>query len=519
MWSTSCSLGKVNTIDSARPNIICIMVDDMGYSDISCYGGEINTPSIDRLANEGMRLTGMYNGGMCVLSRSSFLSGQWWPKVGMGIKNGTNIAQVLQTNGYKTGLVGKWHLLGEPNDKGFDYFFGFLGGYSSYFDGGKDYRINRTLFTQFGKDFYSTDVYTDRAIDFIQPSADKNKPFFLYLSYQAPHNPLQANKEDIMKHRGKYLVGWQKIRDARIKNQNKIGLVIKETKLPDYPNNLPDWSTLSPEQKDLEDLRMAVYAAMIEKVDQGIGRLMDALKTTGQLDNTFILFLSDNGRDPFSSTDSSMLSMGLLPGDAKSNWQVGMGWAYAGSTPWRLYKISQHNGGVRTGAIAWYPSKIKNKGSIQNNPLHLVDIMPTCLELALAKPSEPIVGKSFLPLLSGHHWKRDSPMYFQYMDNRAIRTDEWNLVEVDDAGWELYKHYDIYEINDVSNQHPEIVAKLEKMWLDWWNTEGNKNDYIPESTKVGLHYTAQGDRGSGKLYKPSAMPTELSHRYKLSTPK
>jgi arylsulfatase A-like enzyme len=518
--SWTCASGKTKTSDSKKPNIICILMDDMGFSDIDCYGSEIKTPSIDRLANEGVRLSGVYNGAMCVVSRTSLLSGKWHPRAGMGIKEGTNLAQELQKQGYKTGLVGKWHLEGEPNNKGFDYFFGFLGGFSSYFDGSKDYRLNKTPFTDFGKNYYSTDAFTDRAIEFIKPNTAENKPFFLYLSYQAPHNPLQASKEDIMKYRGKYLAGWQAVREARIKNQIKLGIVKEGVKLPDYPKNLPDWNTLTPEQKDLEDLRMAVYAAMIEKVDNGIGKLMENLKANGQLDNTFILFLSDNGRDPFSSTDDTMLKNGKLPGDANSNWQVGMGWAYAGSTPWRLYKISQHNGGVRTGAIAWCPSMIKKTGTIQANPMHFVDVLPTFLDMASGnknyKTTDKIAGESFLPLLKGEKWDRKSPMFFQFMDNRAVRTDKWSLVEVDNNGWELYKNEDTFEVNDVSKQNPEVVAELEKTWLNWWFTEGGEKHYIPKSTKIGPHYKPQGDRGSGKMYQPSAMPAALSGRFKIN---
>ena len=437
---------------------------------------------------------------------------------GAGIKNGSNLAQELQKAGYKTGLVGKWHLQGEPNDKGFDYFFGFLGGFSSYFHGSPDYRLNKTPYKDFGKDYYSTDAFTERAIDFIEPKKDDNKPFFLYLSYQVPHNPLQARKEDIMKYRGKYLVGWQAIRDARIKNQIKFGLIKEGTQLPAYPQNLPDWNTLTPEQKDLEDLRMSVYAAMIEKADDGIGKLMAALKANGQLDNTFILFMSDNGRDPYSSTDAEMLKRNLLPGDANSNWQVGMGWAYAGGTPWRLYKVSQHNGGVRTGAIAWYPSLIK-AGSIQPQPLHMVDIMPTVLDLVGDTKNaikDSITGESFLPLLKGKKWVRKKPMFFQYMDNRAVRTDKWTLVEVDESGWELFKKDDVFEINDVSKQHPEVVADLSKTWLNWWYTEGGNKSYVPTSTNKSVHHTLQGDRGSGKQYKPTPMPASLSSRFQIN---
>jgi arylsulfatase A-like enzyme len=511
-----CVSSRVKNKAPQQPNIICILMDDMGFSDIGCYGSEIKTPAIDRMATEGLRLSSVYNGGMCVMSRTSLLSGKWAIKAGSGILQGSNIAQELQKVGYQTGLVGKWHLQGEPNDRGFDYFYGFLGGYSSHFKGSKDYRLNKIPFNDFGKNYYSTDAFTERAIEFIKPKNDNDKPFFLYLSYQAPHNPLQAPKADVMKYRGKYLAGWQATREARFKNQIKLEILEKGSKLPEYPKNLPDWASLSPEQKDLEDLRMSVYAAMIEKVDDGIGKLMAALKANGQLENTFILLVSDNGSDSFSVVDEAMLKKGLLPGDPDSNWQPGTGWAYANNTPFRLYKISQHNGGVRTGAIAWCPSLIKEAGTIKKDAIHFIDVMPTFLELATnQKANSEVSGVSFLSLLKKQKWERKTPLFFQFMDNRAIRTDKWTMAEVDGEGWELFKHEDILEQTDVSKQHPNVVSVLEKMWLNWWKTEGGKDSYKPESTKSNEHYKPQGDRGSGKIYQPSAMPTELSDRYKI----
>ncbi|QCX01373.1 arylsulfatase [Aggregatimonas sangjinii] len=502
----------------ARPNIILIVADDLGYSDIGAYGGEIFTPNLNQMAKEGIRLSNMHNAGMCVISRSSMLSGQWWPKVGFGIEKGTNLAQVLQSEGYRTGLVGKWHLDGEPNDKGFDSFFGFLGGYSSYFNGSTDYRMNKEVYDDFGENFYSTDAFSAKAVDFISPKSDEeDDPFFLYLSYQAPHNPLQAYKEDIMAYRGSYSKGWQAVRDARVQKQLTLGLLNADTPLPEYPENLPDWETLSPAQKDLEDLRMAVYAAMVERMDRGIGQLMAALKANGQDQNTLILFLSDNGTDSFSVMDSVMLSKGLLPGDAGSNYQPGTGWAYASVTPKRLYKISQHGGGVKTGALAWWPARIDRPNVIKSEPLHVVDIMPTVLEAAGITDSNTLAnssafaGKSVLPILNGEPWERKSPLFFQFMDNRAIRTDTWSLVEVDGSGWELYDNdKDPLETSDVSREHPSIVNELENKWLAWWVAESGTNDYKPESTMKSPHYSPQGDRGSGKVYVPSAMPDSLS---------
>jgi len=509
-------------IAKERPNIILIVADDLGYSDLGSYGGEIKTPALDEMANAGLRLPNMHNAGMCVLSRSSMLTGQWWPKVGYGIETVTNVAQAMKKKGYRTGLVGKWHLKGEPNNKGFDYFFGFLGGYSSYFEGSPDYRLNQEKYDDFDNGFYSTDAFSERAIEFVgSENSETEEPFFLYLSYQSPHNPLQAPKEDIMKYRGTYEKGWQATREARIEKQKSLGLIDPETPLPAYPQNLPDWDSLSPEQKDLEDLRMAVYAAMVERMDTGIGKLMDALKSYGKDKNTLVIFMSDNGTDSFSVMDSVFLEKGLLPGDIGSNYQPGTGWAYASVSPRRLYKISQHGGGVKTGAVAYWPEGIKKTGVLSNQNLHVVDILPTILDLAATSDAKTpenntdiYAGESFLPLLKGENWNRKSPMYFQFMDNRAIRTEKWSLVEVDSNGWELYDvEKDPLETNDLAQNNENKVKELEKDWLNWWRSESGKVNYEPESTSANPHYKPQGDRGSGEIYVPSAMPTTLSNNY------
>jgi len=500
------------------PNIILIVADDLGYSDVEPYGGEIDTPVLQKLATEGLRLTNMHNAGMCVISRASMLTGKWWPRTGYGMENTeTNLALELQKNGYRTGLVGKWHLDGEPNNKGFDYFFGFLNGYASYFDGNEHYRLNSEKFKDFGDNFYSTDEFTNKAIDFIsQNEKNDEAPFFLYLSYQAPHNPLQNTKEDIMKYRGQYLEGWKAVRDNRIDNMIEMGIIDPETPLPDYPQNLPDWDSLTEAQKNLEDLRMAVYASMVESMDRGIGRIMEALKSQDKDKNTLILFLSDNGTDSFSVLDKVMLNKDLLPGDKGSNYQPGTGWAYASVSPLRLYKISQHSGGVKTGAIVWWANGIKNKGGIDKSNVHLVDIFPTFLELAGSSKKNEVDGVSFSPLLKDQFWKRNSPMYFQFMDNRAMRTEEYSLLEVDGSGWELYNTIkDPLETNNLANKNPELVSQLAIHWLDWWEEVNNSKGYKPESTDDSPHYKPQGDRGSGKLYVPTAMPDRLKHNYKL----
>lgn len=493
------------------PNLVIILADDMGYSDPGCYGGEISTPSIDKLADQGVRLTRFRNCGMCVISRTSMLTGEWWPRGQREFEKTPLVSEKLHERGYATALIGKWHLKGDPMDRGFDHFFGFLGGFSDHFAGSPDYRLDRKPFTDFGKDYYSSDAFTDRAIDFVK-GVPEDKPFFLYLSYQAPHNPLEAPAADIKKYRGKYGNGWQAVREARFERQKKMGIFPPDAKLPPYPDNLPDWNSLTPEQKNLEDLRMSVFAAMVTRMDTGIGRVMEALERSGRADNTMVLFMSDNGADPFSSLDPMLLKRGKLPGDPRSNYQLGIGAAYASVSPWRLYKISQHGGGITTGGIVWWPGKIGKAGRLEAAPLHMIDVLPTLMDAA-GTAVEDLPGKSFLPLLRGKAWERKGPLYFQYMDNRAVRDGPWTLAEVDGNGWELFhSDRDPLEIRDLAKEQPDEVKRLGGEWLDWWKQENASKGYQPKSTRTGPDYKPQGDRGSGVEYVPSAMPEELKGR-------
>ena len=496
-----------------------IVADDLGYSDLGCYGSEIETPALDHMAKQGVRLARFRNGGMCVISRASLLTGQWWPRALERFDSTPLISERLKDVGYRTAIIGKWHLNGDPMDRGFDHFFGFLSGFADHFQGAPSYRLDRKPFTDFGENYYSSNALTDRAIRFIHSthSEKDDAPFFLYLSYQAPHNPLQAPREQIDKYRGRYLAGWRAIRESRFKRQKEYGIISQDAVLPDAPENLPEWDSLSNQQKDLEDLRMAVYAAMVHTMDQGIGRLVDVLEESGKLDNTLLLFISDNGTDSFSVVDDAMLAQGRLPGDRQSNWQPGTGWAYASVTPWRLYKISQHAGGVTSGGIAWWPSRMKHRGRIIHTPVHVVDVAAT---LADACGIETVdlasSGHSFLSDLVGGVSRPSETQYFQYMDNRAIRTDQWTLVEVDAAGWELFRAADDpLENQDLAKHYPEIVSKLDAQWSTWWREQHNGNTYQPTLTRGSQHYRPQGDRGSGEIYCPRAMPQKLSDRYPI----
>ncbi|TWT92507.1 arylsulfatase [Neorhodopirellula pilleata] len=502
---------------AAQPNIVLVVADDLGYSDLGCYGGEIATPNLDRLANDGVRLTRFFNGGMCVTTRASLMTGQWWPVALRDFNSTDTLPERLKTTGYQTALIGKWHLPGHPMDHGFDHFFGFLNGFADHFAGNNQYQLDRNPFHDFATDFYSSDALTDRAIHFIE-QADANQPFMVMVSYQAPHNPLQAPREEIEKYRGKYRVGWHAIREARFEQQKQIGLVASNAQLPAYPDNLPQWDSLTEAQQDLEDLRMAVYAAMVDRMDQGIGRLLRTLDSKSIAENTLVLFISDNGTDSFSVVDQPMLAQGKLPGDRGSNWQPGTGWAYASVTPWRMYKISQHAGGVTSGAIARWPAKIQ-PGQIRSQAVHVVDVLPTLTRLALtdsvarAEENANLSGQSFVDLLTTGDWQRDRPLYFQYMDNRAVRDGDWTLAEVDESGWELFQStIDPLETNDLSDLHPEKVDELAKGWLKWWRMTSQEDTYQPTTTQDSPHYSPQGDRGSGQRYHPSAMPPTLGSK-------
>lgn len=500
----------------------------MGYSDLGCFGAEISTPNIDRLAKNGIKFSNMNNAAVCTHSRASFLTGNWWTS---GIDNAKTLPTYLKTAGYATGMVGKGHIFGVdqngvypanlgPIQRGFEYFYGFLGGDANYFTGGDDFKetINGVL-QNTTLDKYSTDKFTDKAITYIDQKAPSADPFFLYLSYQAPHSPLQVPAGDIAKYRGKYLKGWKAIRDARFQNQQKFGLIKAGTINAPYPTDLPNWDNLTPQQRDLEDYRMAVYAAMISRIDSGIGRITDKLKSASinELNNTLIIFLSDNGANSgFQGTlENNNLNAGKLPGAADATWYAGQGWAYTSVTPFRLYKNTQNSGGVKTGVIAHWPNVINPTVTIPANPnglinssqLHIVDILPTLIDIGDANVARrnnikaDVDGKSFSQMLNTEVTTvRGSAMYDYLYDDRSIRTQNWTLVEHDHPqngpnNWELYASDDLSEINNVATSNPNIVTSLANQWIAWYNkpvpfnpTENKQADvlYAPLAMRLNL---------------------------------
>ncbi len=475
---------------ATRPNIILIMVDDMGWSDIGCYGGEVQTPNLDRLAGEGMRFTQFYNNAKCTTTRASIVTGLWPRRDGDLLKtNMVTLGEVLGDAGYATALSGKWHLghsdTTHPYQRGFQEYYGLLDGCCNFFNPAQpdpEYKGGRTRVfghndervTSFPDDYYSTDAFTDHAIETITRSVNENRdrPFFHHITYTAPHYPLHAKPEDIAKYKGKFMMGWEKMREQRYQRQIKMGLIdSKRYKLSDEDSRAYPWETAD---KEFEDHRMAVYAAMVDSVDQNIGRLMQTLKELKVDDNTLICFLSDNGgctEEP-GGRDPNERHAG--PGDDYV--AVGPAWGWAQNTPFRRYKQWLHEGGSNTPMIAWWPGQIK-ADTITDQPGHIIDFMATFIELAETEYPEshngetilPLEGKSLLPIFKGE--KRPDQEYYawEWSGNRAYRVG--NMKAVWDKlvkRWELYDlASDRTETNDLARTQPETTQRLAKAWHAW----------------------------------------------------
>ena len=453
------------------PNIVLILVDDMGFSDLGCYGSEIQTPNLDKLASKGVKFTQFYNASKCEPSRASLLTGCYHEEVGWGqLENSMTLAEALRKAGYTTMMTGKWHMTGNPRQRGFDRYFGHLSGCTDYFNGDKTFRLNDDPFTVPREGFYTTNADTDYAIRFLEEAKTEKKPFFLYLAYNAPHYPLQALPEDIAKYKGKYLKGWDKLREERYERQVKNGLIKPEWKLTPRDKDVPAWDSLSEEKKKSEDLLMAVYAAMIDRVDQNIGKLYGKLESMGVADNTLILFLSDNGACAFDRTKSRKTT----PGTPNSYWCYHAGWAQVSNTPFRLYKQDQHEGGISTPLIACWPGVIK-AGTQTDQPGHIVDIMATLLDITgTAYPSEiegkklrPLRGKSLLPVFKGEQRKPHDELFFHYSEKKALRAGKWKAAFKKDK-WELYDmDADRTELNDLAAKMPETLDDLVTRYTAW----------------------------------------------------
>ena len=471
------SLLNPATLEAAeRPNLVLIMADDLGFADLGCYGSEIQTPNLDALAAGGLRFTQFYNTAKCHSSRVSLLTGLYCDQAGgTKLSRGATIAEVLSDAGYFTAMVGKWHLSRQPTDFGFQRYWGHLSGATNYFTGDKTFRLNGEPWdvpeTLGGRRFYTTHAIADFALKFLEEATAGDKPFLLYVAFNAPHYPLQAPQEAVGKYDGRYDDGWDKLRAGRHHRQLKSGLLPAKWKLSPRPGHVPAWDSLSEEERQWEADRMEVFAAMVDVVDQNVGRLVEFLKQAGIFDNTLILFCSDNGACPFERTRGRHLA----PWDAKSYWTYDAGWAHAGNTPLRLYKQNQHEGGISSPLIVHWPGGLKAEpGSITDQPGHLIDFMATFIELGEAtyprqigdRMIDPLQGKSLLPVFRGQNRQPHETLYFHFGTDRALRQGPWKLVSAKLGRWELYNlDEDRTELNDLSQQQPERVAAMAAQWF------------------------------------------------------
>lgn len=462
-----------------RPNIVLIMVDDLGFADLGCYGSEIETPHLDALAKNGLRFTQFYNTSKCHSSRVSLLTGLYCDQAGgASLSRGATIAEVLAPAGYSTQMVGKWHLSKEPTDFGFQRYWGHLSGATNFFTGDHTFRLNGEKWTVpailNGKPFYTTHAITDFGLDFLEEATKEKgekKPFLLYVAYNAPHYPLHAPEKDVKKYDGRYDAGWDVLRKERHRRQISSGLFSKQVKLSPRSDHVPAWKVLSDKDKQWEADRMEVFAAMVDVVDQNVGRLVSFLKKKDLFDDTLFLFCADNGGCPFERTRGRYLK----PWDPKSYWTYDASWANAGNVPFRLYKQNQHEGGISSPLIAHWPNGLKTKpGAVTRQPAHLIDFMATFTDLARAKypktvgsrTIDPLQGKSLLPIFQGETRKPHESLYFHFGTDRALRQGDWKLVSAKLGRWELYDlAADRTEMNDLAAKHPGRVKAMAAEWF------------------------------------------------------
>ncbi|KAA6438261.1 arylsulfatase [Dyadobacter flavalbus] len=485
------------------PNIILILADDLGFSDLGCFGSEISTPNLDRLAKEGLRLTSFYNSGRCCPSRAALLTGLYPHQAGIGdmvqdkglpayqgflSENSVTIAQLLKTKGYRTIVSGKWHVGLVPsafaNNRGFDQSFTMQNNGSSYFnsepiynDGRKvTFMLNGTEIQRQDTSVYLTQAITDFAIKSLDELKTSSDPFFLYLAYTAPHWPIQALPEDIARYKGKYLKGWKEIRKQRFEKQKKLGVIRNDWKLSEPYSPADQWESLSAAEKESWDLRMAIYAAMIDRMDRGIGEVLARLKALKKDKNTLILFVSDNGGSADTVKDWDYVTQkNGTPGSVASIDSYYPEWGNVSNTPFRLFKKNTHEGGIASPFIAWFPKLIKG-GTYSDQTSHLIDILPTFLDLAKVtyplnfhgKTLIPNEGKSLLETFRNPGQSAERTLFWEHEGSRAVRKGKWKLVSEIHQPWELYNlETDRTETQDLAKKHPERVKELEKEFLMW----------------------------------------------------
>lgn len=512
---------------ASRPNILYILADDLGYSDLGCFGGEIQTPVLDSLASKGVRLTQFYNTGRCCPSRASLLTGQYPHRVGLGHMTTNDlgqpgyrgvvsadarvIAQELAPVGYRCFMSGKWHLgTPDPTRHGFEEFYGTLVSAKRFFDEKHLIRLpaGKPRRPYAPGEFYATDAVTDHALDFLQLArTTPQQPWFLYLAYHAPHFPLQAPEYEIQKYANRYQGGWDRLRTARLQRMKQLGIVPQHTTLSprsrwqNYGETKtginPAWSSL-PEARRLDlARRMAIYAAMIDRLDQQIGRIVADLKSNQELSNTLIVFTSDNGAcfewDPLGfdikSSNQNILHQGVQlasMGGPNTFHSLGSGWANAANTPWRLYKHFNHEGGIASPGIIHWPAGLRaSPGKIIESPAHLIDLFATALAAsgASSQGKLPLRGKDLIRQINQGFVERT--LYFEHQGNRAVRAGRWKLVALDDQPWELYDmSIDRIETQNLAAHYPQRVSELQAAWNAW----ADENQVTPLPRDLGVKY-------------------------------
>lgn len=486
-----------------KPNIIVMLVDDMGFSDIGCYGSEIPTPNLDKLAANGVRFTQFYNTARCCPTRAALMTGLYSHQAGVGwmttdfgadypgfrgqlLEDRISIPEVLKPAGYFTAMVGKWHLGQGPRPPAarFDRSLqGMSGGFYFPNTGGRKSQnlvLNGRKLgpdsSELPKEWYSTDLWTDFGLRFIDEALAERKPFFLYVAHNAPHFPLQAEPEDIARFRGKYKAGWDALSDARHKRQIELGLIDKKWDKAARPSTVKAWSSLSEAEKDHFDNLMAIYAACVWRMDRSVGTLVEGLKKRGVFDNTVILFMSDNGGNAEGGPNGTARGPGEL-GSANSTVFCGESWAWMQNTPFRKFKHYNHEGGIASPLIAHWPAGIKAQGEWRTQPGHLIDILPTCMDLAGAKfptefngkPTLPPEGESLRPFLVSSSSNRTKPLFWEHEGNAAVRTGDWKITRLGyNASWELYNmKADRTEQHDLATEQPERVKSMAAQWDAW----------------------------------------------------
>ncbi|MEQ4204318.1 arylsulfatase [Actinopolymorpha sp. B17G11] len=511
--------------ECSSPNIVLILADDLGFSDIGCYGSEIRTPNLDRLGHSGIRFTQMYNAARCCPSRASLMTGLYAHQTGIGHmmadrgspgyrgflnRSCVTIAEALRVHGYTTLMTGKWHVGGPynsldaeswrpgdpthpiPTQRGFDHFYGIVAGAASYFYPRTLMRDDAFIPLQ-TSDYYLTDAISDNAVQMVKDAAVQGRPFFLHVAYTAPHWPLHAPEEDIAGYEGTYRHGWDSVRTARHEELKGLGVVDPGWHISPRDESAPAWAETP--HKDWEDLRMATYAAQVACMDRGIGRILSEIRRLGLDENTLVMFASDNGgcaeflaedsnpherfRYDTDPLDGRSIRVGNIPGlrcgQADTFMSYDLPWANASNSPFRRFKRWVHEGGISTPFIVSWPAGIE-RPDIVHEPTHFIDILATCLDVAgAAYPTEydgheitPLAGESFLPLLQGSDWTRERPLFFEHEGNRAARLGRWKLVSAFGHDWELYDMAeDRTELHDLAARDRSRVAELARLYDEW----------------------------------------------------